>query len=298
MTRIGVVGSNMMDLVTNVIRFPERGETVEAAGFFMGHGGKGANQAVAAAQLGSEVFYVGKVGDDSFGALTLENFRRHGIDVRYAGVAAGTSSGVAPIFVDPNGENRILIVAGANAALTPADVLRARDDLARADAILLQLEVPLETVYATLELGIACGVPVVLNPAPAHAQLDLARLAGLTFLIPNQSELELLSHLPAQKRTEAEAAARAVMASGIASVIVTLGAAGALYVSAGGVEYVPAPPVVAVDTTGAGDAFIGSFAHHYARERDVVAAVRAAVAYASDSVTRPGSQISYAAAAS
>jgi ribokinase len=294
MGRIAVAGSNMMDLVTYVTRFPERGETLEAPSFLMAHGGKGANQAVAAALLGSEVLFVGKVGDDAFGTLTLENFRRHGIDARHVGVVANCASGVAPIFVEPGGENRILIVPGANARLMPADVERARADLARADVILLQLEVPLETVYATLALGVAHGVPVFLNPAPATSNLDLGRLRGLTFLMPNQSELTLLTGLPATTIGEAEIAAHTVIAAGITAVVVTLGADGALYVTAESALHLAAPAVTPVDTTGAGDAFIGSFAHYYGLSRDTRAALDVAVAYAAHSVTRRGSQIAYA----
>jgi ribokinase len=294
MGRIAVVGSNMMDLVTYVTRFPAAGETVEAPRFQMAHGGKGANQAVAAARLGSDVLFVGKVGDDAFGTLTLDNFRRNGIDAHHVGVIADCPSGVAPIFVEPGGENRILIVVGANARLTPADVERARPELRRADVILLQLEVPLETVYATLALGVECGVPVFLNPAPATPKLDLTRLRGLTFLVPNQSELALLSGLPANTIGEAESAARHVLAAGVAAVIVTLGADGALYVTGDERLHVAAPRVTPVDTTGAGDAFIGSFAHSYSAAHDVAGALQLAVAYAADSVTRRGSQMSYA----
>jgi ribokinase len=207
---------------------------------------------------------------------------------------ADAPSGVAPIFVEPDGENRILIVTGANAMLTPADVEGAREDLSRANAILLQLEVPLETVYATVALGVAAGVPVFLNPAPARTDLDLARLRGLAFLLPNESELALLTGLPVTTNAQAEAAARRVIAAGIAAVVVTLGAGGALNVTEDAAVHVPAPRVVPVDTSGAGDAFIGSFAHHYTAGGDVPAALRAAVAYASHSVTRRGTQMSYA----
>jgi ribokinase len=292
--RIAVIGSNMMDLVTYVTRMPESGETLEAAQFFMAHGGKGANQAVAAANLGSDVFFVGKVGDDAFGALTLENFRTRGIDARHVGTVSGTASGVAPIFVEPNGENRILIVKGANECLRPEDVDRARDDLAACAMILLQLEVPLETVYRAVELGVALGKPVVLNPAPATPQLDLRRLRGLAFLVPNQTELALLSGMPCTNAAEAAVAARAIVAAGVETVIVTLGAAGALLVSAESERHFAAVRVSPVDTTGAGDAFIGSFAHHFAAGGDVVAALEAAAAYAAHSVTRKGTQISYA----
>jgi ribokinase len=291
---IAVIGSNMMDLVTYVTRMPARGETLEAAQFVMAHGGKGANQAAAAANLGSRVVFVGKVGDDAFGVLTLENFRTRGIDARHVGTVSGTASGVAPIFVEPSGENRILIVKGANDHLRPADVDRARDDLTACEMILLQLEVPLETVYRAVELGLELGKPVLLNPAPATPQLDLCRLRGLAFLVPNQSELALLTGMPCGSAAEAALAARSIVAAGVETVIVTLGAAGALLVTGSAERHVMAVRVSPVDTTGAGDAFIGSFAHYYAAHRDIVAAIEAAVRYAAHSVTRKGTQISYA----
>ncbi len=295
--RIAVVGSNMIDLITYVNRMPEAGETIEAPRFEMGFGGKGANQAVAAARLGSRVMMVTRVGDDAFGKNYLENFRAQGIDVRHVSPAPGLSNGVAPIFVDPSGENRILIIQGANTQLLPADVDRAAQDLLECDLILMQLEVPLETVYHTVAFAAKHGKEVVLNPAPAHPELDVARLAGLTFLVPNQTELALLSRMPTGTVTQNEAAARSLIARGIRSIIVTLGGDGALLVTASGVQHVPPVKVKPVDTTGAGDAFIGSFAHHYAASRDVEASLRQAVRYAAQSITRPGTQKSYATAA-
>jgi ribokinase len=291
--RIAVIGSSMTDLVTYVTRMPERGETLEAPEFFEARGGKGANQAVAAAKLGSDVLFAGKIGDDVFGTATIDNFKAYGIDTRHIGVVPGVASGVAPIFVEPSGENRILIVTGANAHLTPADVDRARDDLAGCGAIVLQLEVPLETVYRAVALGAELGVPVIVNPAPATDKLDLARLRGAAFVIPNQTELALLSGRPCTTADEAALAAQVLLAAGIATVIVTLGAAGALVVTPNESRMHTAAPVAAIDTTGAGDAFIGCFAHTLVAGGDVHAAVAAAVAYASDSVTRKGSQMSF-----
>jgi ribokinase len=291
---IAVIGSNMMDLVTYVTRMPERGETLEAPQFMLAHGGKGANQAVAAANLGSRILFVGKVGDDAFGTLTLENFRARGIDVRHVGRVGGTASGVAPIFVEPNGENRILIVKGANDHLRPGDVDLARNDVAACDMIVLQLEVPLETVYRAVELGVQLGKPVLLNPAPATPQLDLRRLRGLAFLVPNQTELALLTGMPCGTVAEAALAARAVVSACVETVIVTLGAAGALLMTANDEQHFSAVPVSPVDTTGAGDAFIGSFAHHVAGGHSVAVALERAVRYATHSVTRKGTQISYA----
>ena len=292
--RIAVVGSNMIDLITYVIRMPEAGETIEAPRFEMGFGGKGANQAVAAARLGSQVMMVTRVGDDAFGKNYLENFRAQGIDVRHVAAAPGLSNGVAPIFVDPSGENRILIVKGANAKLAPADVDRAADDLLGCALILLQLEVPLETVYHTVAFAARHGKEVLLNPAPAHPELDVTRLHGLSFLVPNQTELALMSGLPTGTVAQNEAAARSLIAKGIRTVVVTLGADGALLVTGEGARHVPAVRVEVRDTTGAGDAFIGSFAHHYAASRDVGAALSQAVRYAAHSITRPGTQKSYA----
>jgi ribokinase len=295
--RIAVVGSNMIDLITYVVRMPEAGETVEAPRFEMGFGGKGANQAVAAARLGSHVLMVARVGDDAFGKNYLENFRAQGIDVRHVSPAPGLSNGVAPIFVDPSGENRILIVKGANTQLSPENVDQAADDLAGCDLILLQLEVPFETVYHTVALAGRLGKDVLLNPAPAHPDLDVARLAGLTFLVPNQTELALLSGMPTGTVEQNQAAARSLLAKGIRTIVVTLGGDGALLVTETGTRHVPPVRVRPVDTTGAGDAFIGSFAHFYAETRDVEEALRQAVRYAADSITRPGTQKSYADAA-
>lgn len=293
--KIAVVGSNMMDLITYVDRMPRPGETVDAPSFEMGHGGKGANQAVAAARLGSRVVMVTKVGDDAFADATIRNFEANGIDTRFVTRVPGTSSGVAPIMVEPSGENSILIVKGANATLSTADVDAAVSEIAASDLVLMQLEVPLETVYYTIARARELGVPSLLNPAPAAA-LDIAQLDGLTFLTPNQHELALISGLPVNDPAEAERAARSLVGKGIGTVIVTLGADGALLVEKDTAEHVPAVKVKAVDTTGAGDAFIGSFAHFHAGGLSVRAALERAVGYAADSVTRRGTQKSYASA--
>ena len=194
--RIAVVGSNMVDLITYIDRMPEPGETLEAPSFESGCGGKGTNQAVAAAKLGSAVSMVTKVGDDLFGDNTIRNFSDHGIDTRHVAKVAGKSSGVAPIFVEESGENSILIVKGANADLLPADVDAAEETLREADLILMQLEIPLETIYHTVRRAAEWGVPTILNPAPATKELSVADLKSLGFLVPNESELSLLSGMP------------------------------------------------------------------------------------------------------
>src|SRR5580658_7545650 len=185
--RIAVIGSNMVDLVTYVTRMPEKGETLEAPSFEMGHGGKGANQAVAAAKLGASVVMVTKVGDVMFAENTIRNLASFGVDTTHVERVKGRSSGVAPIMVEPSGENSILIVKGANADLSPADVERAADDLKACDLILLQLEVPLETVYAAIAFGKRHGVKTMLNPAPAVRDLDMARARDASFLMPNET---------------------------------------------------------------------------------------------------------------
>jgi ribokinase len=291
--RIAVVGSNMTDLVTYIERMPARGETVEAPRFMIGPGGKGANQAVAARRLGSDVLMVTKVGDDVFGRNTIANFRAQGIDTRFVGVVEGVSNGVAPIFVEPSGENAILIIKGANNHLLPADVDAAAAELLASDLILLQLEIPLETIYHTVALATAHGRRVVLNPAPASPALDLARLRDVAFFTPNRSELALLTGLPTETVAEIEAASRKLLARGIRSVIATMGADGVLLVTQQGAAHVPAVPVQPVDTTGAGDAFIGSFAHFLAGGSEVAEALHWAVRYAAHSVTGRGTQGSY-----
>lgn len=293
--KIAVVGSNMVDLISYITRMPDRGETVEAPDFRMGCGGKGANQAVAAAKLGAEVTMVTKVGDDAFADTTIANFRRFGIDTKHVEKVPGVSSGVAPIFVEPSGENSILIIKGANGHLAPADVDRAGEDLKGADLILMQLEVPLETVYHTIDFAAANGIETVLNPAPAAA-LDLARISKVTFLTPNQTELALLTGMPVGDEVEAIVAAKSLVDKGIRVVVVTLGSRGALLVDGKGVTRIPPVAVKPVDTTGAGDAFIGSFARFYGESRDVEASLKLAARYAADSITRPGTQTSYATA--
>lgn len=293
--KIAVVGSNMVDLITYTDRMPAPGETIEAPHFEMGCGGKGANQAVAAARLGAEVMMVTKVGDDIFADNTIRNFQDSGIDTRFIERVPGTSSGVAPIFVEPSGENSILIIKGANALLSPADVDRAAEALKECDLIVMQLEIPLETVYHTIAFGARHGIETLLNPAPAPAELDPARIEAVTFLVPNQTELATISGMPVGNEAEAETAARALIARGVRTVIVTLGAHGALLVHGDApVKRIEPVHVTPVDTTGAGDAFIGSFARYYVEHHDLEAALHKAVRYAADSITRPGTQKSYA----
>jgi ribokinase len=292
--RIAVVGSNMVDLITYVNRMPVRGETIEAPSFEIGHGGKGANQAIAAAKLGASVVMVTRVGDDMFADNTIKNFARFGVDTTHVGRVVGRSSGVAPIMVEPSGENWILIVKGANSDLSPVDVERAAEDLKTCDLILLQLEVPLETVYAAIAFGARHGVKTLLNPAPATPELDPEKIRDVSFLVPNETELAILTGMPVESESEIAAAARGLIAKGIGTVIVTMGSRGALLTTPTQVKRIAPIRVTPVDTTGAGDAFVGSFARYFAAGLGVEAALDKAVRYAADSVTRRGTQKAYA----
>ncbi|WP_152045744.1 ribokinase [Aureimonas psammosilenae] len=292
--RIAVIGSNNMDLVTYVNRVPEAGETIEAPSFEIGFGGKGANQAVAAGRLGASVLMLSKVGDDSFGVDQLRNFEANGIDIRHVGRVPGMSSGVAPIFVEPNGENRIVIVKGANAELSPADIDAAAEDLKTCRLILLQLETSLDVVYHAVEFGRRHGIETLLNPAPAAADLDLARVLHATFLVPNETELALLTGMTVTDEASCEAAARRLIEGGVRCVVVTMGARGALLIEAGNPAKVIRPHAVEpVDTTGAGDAFIGSFAHFYVTTGEVESSLQLAARYAAQSTLKRGTQKSY-----
>ena len=292
--RIAVVGSNMVDLVTYVERMPVKGETIEAPSFEMGHGGKGANQAVAAARLGASVMMVTAVGDDMFADNTIRNLASVGVDTTYVRRVHGRSSGVAPIMVEPSGENSILIVKGANADLSPGDIERAGEALKRCDLILLQLEIPLKTVYAAIAFGKRHGVRTVLNPAPATPELDPEKVRDVSFFIPNETELAILTGMPAQTEREIGDAALSLVAKGMEAVIVTLGGRGALLATKSGLKRVEPVKVTPVDTTGAGDAFVGGFARYFAAGLDLEAALAKAARYAADSVTRRGTQKSYA----
>jgi ribokinase len=287
-----VVGSANVDLTTFTDRFPRPGETVFAPGFDLGFGGKGANQAVAARLCGAHVSMVARVGDDLFGPATIANFRSRDIDTAHVRITPGVSSGVAPIFVESSGQNRILVVKGANDRLTPDDVDSAADLLQRADCIVLQLEIPLETVYHTLHFARAHGIRTILNPAPAQP-LDLQALANADYVVPNETEAETLSGVPVGNLEEAQACARRLLASGLQRVILTLGANGALCAGNDGIRHIAPFPVNALDTTGAGDAFIGSFAFFLSSGYAESEAIARANLYAALSTLSVGTQKSF-----
>jgi ribokinase len=284
----------MVDLIAYTDTVPKAGETLVAKEFQMGCGGKGANQAVAASMLGSQVMMMARVGDDAFADNTIANFQAYGVNTDHVEKVAGVSSGVAPIWVDADSQNRILIIPGANMHLLPADIDAAADRLKQCSMIILQLEIPLETVYYAIDFGNENGIPVILNPAPATTALDLDYACHCDFFVPNETELEILTGMPVETEEQIHAAADMLIGKGLKNLIVTLGEKGALWLRGDETTRVEAPVVDAVDTTGAGDAFIGCFAHSYARDGDVEKAMQLAVKYASHSVTGKGTQTSYA----
>lgn len=290
--RIAVVGSANIDLTTFADQFPKPGETIFGQNFDLGFGGKGANQAVAAKLCGAEVFMVARVGSDLFGPATIKNFESLGIHAEHIRPVPGVSSGVAPIFVEPSGQNRIIVVKGANDKLLPADVDEAADVLKSADCIVLQFEIPLPTVYYTIQFARRHKVRCILNPAPAQP-IDLKALDGLDYFIPNEHEAETISGMSVKTPDDARKCAEKLLNSGIRRVLITLGSQGSLLAGNDGMHYVPAYPVKSVDSTGAGDAFIGSFAVFLGEGLAELEAVRRANLYAGLSTTNIGTQKSF-----
>lgn len=285
--RLVVVGSSNIDMVVKTERIPRGGETVLGGDFVMVPGGKGANQAVCAAKLGADVALVARVGEDVFAEKSLDNFRATGVDTRFVTRDPNNASGVALIAVDEHGENAIVVAPGANSALTPADVDAARDTISGADAVILQLEIPEETVAHTVNLARSLGVRVVLNPAPIRP-ISEEVLAKVDVLVPNEHEAAGLVGAELEPPT----CARRVLALGAGAVVITLGARGAYAADARGGCFVEALKVQAVDTTAAGDAFTASLAFALAEGRDLIDAARFASRVAAISVTRMGAQSS------
>ena len=290
--RIAVVGSANIDLTTFTEKFPKAGETIFGQKFDLGFGGKGANQAVASRLCGAEVFMVARVGNDLFGPATIQNFKKLGIDATHVKQIEGVSSGVAPIFVEPNGQNRIWVVKGANDLLKPADVDAAADLLKTVDCMVLQFEIPLETVYYSVSFARKNGIRCIVNPAPAQP-VDMNALAGLDYFVPNESEAETITGMPVRNVDEVKKCAEKLLSGGVKRVIITLGANGALLASREGMEHIAAFSVKSVDSTGAGDAFIGSFAVFLGEGLPEREAVRKANLYAGLSTTGVGTQKSF-----
>lgn len=291
MPAVVVVGSTNVDLTFRVARLPRPGETVPGTSLIQGFGGKGANQAVMAARLGAAVTMISAVGEDAWGPASLENFHAQRIDTSFVRTVPGPT-GTAAIFVDDAAENVIVVVAGANATVSAEQVRSASDVLARAGAVVAQLETPAEATLEAFRLARAAGVLTLLNPAPAAAVLE--ELLALTDVcVPNETELQSLTGLTVERDDEVITAARILRRRGPKAVVVTRGAKGTLLVTAEEVAAIPAPRVVAIDPTAAGDAFVGALAVAVASGEALTAAARRACAVASLTVTRPGAQSSF-----
>jgi ribokinase len=289
---IAVVGSANVDLTTFNDVFPRPGETIFGKRFDLGFGGKGANQAVAARLCGASVAMIAKVGSDLFGPATIRNFQAQGIDASHVRIAEGVSSGVAPIFVEPNGQNRIIVVKGANDTLTPEDVEAAAPILRKADTIVMQFEIPLRTIYHTVRFAEAKGIRCIVNPAPAQ-QVDFKQLSGADYIIPNETEAEIITGMPVHSLEDATKCANYLLRQGSKRVVLTLGVRGCLLAGPEGTELIPAFKVKAIDTTGAGDAFIGSFAVFLGEGFSEKEALTRANLYAALSTTKVGTQKSF-----
>jgi len=286
-----VVGSSNTDMVIKIDRLPRPGETVTGGTFFMNPGGKGANQAVSAARLGGNVTFICKTGNDIFGSQAKQLFEKEGIDTSLMFSDSDHPSGVALITVDSEAENCIAVASGSNANLLPEDISTVREAVEKADIILMQLEIPVETIKYVTEIARKHGKKVILNPAPAQP-LDRELLQSLYLITPNETEAEMISGIKITDDDSLKACARAIYDMGVQSVIITLGSKGAFLYTGDSGERIPGNEVKAVDTTAAGDVFNGALAVAVSEGYDLTGAIRFANKAAAISVTRVGAQAS------
>ena len=291
--KICVVGACNIDLISYVPRLPVLGETLHGTQFRMGFGGKGANQAVMAAKLGGDISMVSKLGNDVFGQNTVENFKKWGVNSDNVFFTNNAFSGVAPIAVDEEGNNSIIIVTGANDLLTKDEIEAARPYIAAARILVCQLEIPLEINLTAMRIAREEGVTTIFNPAPAKPQLPAELYLLSDIFCPNESETEKLSGMPVKTMDEAAKAAQILIDRGTKNVILTLGERGCLLVTRDMVKHIPVEPVKAIDTTGAGDSFIGSLAYFLALGKPMEEAISRSNFIASLSVKAVGTQTSF-----
>ena len=291
LNRIAVIGSSNTDMVIKTSKLPIPGETILGGKFFMNPGGKGANQAVAAARLGGKVSFIAKTGDDVFGKQARQIFENENINTDYLVTDPGHPSGVALITVDAKGENCIVVAPGSNGYLSQGDIDLTREEILRSDIVLMQLEIPLETVVYAANLAFDAGKKVILNPAPA-AQITDELLSKLYLITPNETEAELISGVPVKDIESATLAARNLFGRGVKVVIITLGSKGALLYTGDEAKLIPSPKVEAIDTTAAGDVFNGAIAVAISEGLELEKAVEFACKAAAISVTRMGAQAS------
>jgi ribokinase len=289
--KILIVGSSNTDMVIKTHNFPAPGETILGGRFLMNAGGKGANQAVAAARLGGMVTFVGKIGDDIFGKQAVQQLEDEGINVDFVAVDPENPSGVALITVDKKGENSIVVAPGSNGTLSPADFDKALAELNDSEFVLMQLEIPIPTVEYIARIAVQKQKKVILNPAPA-AKLSDELLQNLYIITPNETEAELLTQIKVTDEQSALKAAEALHEKGVEIVIITMGAAGAFLLINGESEIIHAPKVEAVDTTAAGDTFNGALVVALSEGKSIQESISFANRAASISVTRIGAQSS------
>lgn len=291
MPKIIVVGSSNTDMVIQSARIPRPGETILGGSFFMNPGGKGANQAVAAARLGGEVHFICKVGKDVFGDMARQQFIHEGIHTEFVISDSDLPSGVALINVDAQGENSITVASGANGALTMSDIEKADALFEVGDVLLIQLETPLETVWDTIKKAHNKGLKVILNPAPA-AEIPDEVYPYIFALTPNETETELLTGVEVNSLAKAQEAATILLNKGLSHLLITMGSQGAYYQSAETKNFIPTRQVQAVDTTAAGDCFNGALAVAINQAKDWESAIQFACEAATRSVTKMGAQAS------
>ncbi len=288
---ITVVGSSNTDMVIKADHLPEPGETILGGTFFMNPGGKGANQAVAAARLGGRVCFICKTGDDIFGRQSLKQFKEEGIDTSFIITDSDHPSGVALITVDKQAENCIVVASGANATLDPSDLMQAGELILQSSIILMQLEIPLDTVSYAAAMAYKKNIPVVLNPAPACFLPD-ELLRHVSILTPNKTEAGMLSGISIHDIDSAKKAAQKIKERGVKTVIITLGSNGVLVFDENLFTHIPVSPVIAVDTTAAGDTFNGALVVALSEGKGILEATVFASKAAAISVTRIGAQAS------
>ncbi|CAI9730750.1 ribokinase-like isoform X1 [Octopus vulgaris] len=292
-----VVGSFMADFFCYCPEFPKPGETVHGSKFQQGFGGKGANQCVMASLLGAKTAMVGRVGTDQYGTNYLDLFHKYSINTDHVKVTEQSNTGIASVTVNDKGQNNIVIVSGANEKLTGEDVEASMDVIGTSKVLLTQLETPTTTTLKALQMAKRQKVTTVLNPAPARPQLDPDFYKLADYFCPNETEAELLVNRPIKSVDDAKAAVPLFLERGCSNVIITLGALGSVYGSKGSPEviHVPSSVVTAVDSTGAGDAFIGSFAYYLSHHPhlDLREMIRRSSKIASVSVQKPGAQTSF-----
>lgn len=284
---IVVIGSLNMDMVVRTNRAPNAGETLMGQAFALSPGGKGANQAVAAARLGAEVSMIGSVGKDTFGSEMLEIIKQEGIHIEHISVSETEATGVASIVIEEDGENRIIVVPGANIDLSVEDIQALEPVISQAELIVMQLEMELAMSEHAIAIAHRHGIPVILNPAPARVLKD-EMLGQVSYLTPNETEAGILTGMTVDSLEAAEQAARILLQKGVKNVIVTLGSKGALIVNAEGAKSVPGFPVKAIDTVAAGDSFNGALAQQLVLGKTLEEAVSFANAVGALAVGKEG----------